>query len=123
MTQINVTLKPSADKIAKAYGNADIRGFLSKHIEIIANKVQRFSKQVTPVDTGLLRSSIFTQPLGDLSHKVSTNKNYAIYVHEGTRFMKGRPFMDQGVRFTQRNLDGEIAEKLDKHLVSKLTRL
>ncbi len=124
MTQINVSLRPSAEAIQKAYGNAGIRDFLGRQIERVSFKIQRMAKQVTPVDTGVLKSSIATTiGLGDLSARVATNVNYALYVHEGTRFMRGRPFMEWGVKFAQLNLDGEIASKLDQHLVKKLTKL
>ena len=55
--------------------------------------------------------------------RVFTNVEYALAVHEGTKFMRGRPFMEQGVQFAQLNLDGEIRAKLDKHLVAKLTKI
>lgn len=123
MAQINVTINPSLTAIQKAYGNAGVREFLAKEIERISFKIQRFAKQVTPVDTGVLRASIVTKSLGELSHEVFTNKEYALFVHEGTKFMRGRPFMEQGVLFTQHNLAGEISNKLDEHLVKKLTKL
>ncbi len=124
MTQINISIKPSAEAIQRAYGNAGIKEFLGREIEKVAFKIQRMAKQVTPVDTGALRSSIATDiGLGELSARVATNKEYALYVHEGTKFMRGRPFMEQGVQFAQLNLDGEISAKLDQHLVKKLTKL
>lgn len=56
------------------------------------------AKQLSPVDTGRLRASIATS-LGvanrGITSIVSTNVFYAIFVHEGTRRMKGRPFMKQ----------------------------
>lgn len=62
--------------------------------------VERYAKLVTPVDTGRLRGSIATS-LGikdkGLTSVVQTNVFYAIYVHEGTKRMRGRPFMQQGV--------------------------
>ena len=60
--------------------------------------VEREAKILSPVDTGRLRASIATS-LGildqGLTSIVSTNVEYAIYVHEGTRRMRGRPFMKQ----------------------------
>lgn len=65
-----------------------------------AFQVERYAKLVTPVDTGRLRASIATS-LGVLNRGITsivqTNVNYAIYVHEGTRFLRSRPFMKQGV--------------------------
>ena len=122
MTKINISIKPSASTLSKAYGNVGLRKFLMSEIERITFKIQRFAKQVTPVDTGRLRASIATK-LGDLEATTSTNVEYALAVHEGTKFMRGRPFMEQGVQFAKLNIEGEIASKLDKHLVVKLTKL
>lgn len=62
--------------------------------------VERYAKLVTPVDTGRLRSSIATS-LGvrdrGITSIVQTNVNYAIFVHEGTKTLRSRPFMKQGV--------------------------
>ncbi len=136
MTQVNIAIKPSAEAIQRAYGNAGISAFLAREIERVTFKIMRFAKQVTPVDTGRLRASIGggafkggSFPMGtgvsvtNLEGIVSTNVAYALPVHEGTRFMRGRPFMEQGVQFAQHNLDGDIAAKLDEHLVRKLTKL
>lgn len=58
------------------------------------------SKKLSPVDTGRMRSSIATS-LGILNKGiqsiVSTNVFYAIFVHDGTKRMRGRPFMRQAV--------------------------
>ena len=122
MTKINITIKPSLAALQKAYGNVGLRKFLMSEIERITFKIQRFAKQVTPVDTGRLRASIATR-LGDLEATTSTNVEYALFVHEGTKFMRGRPFREQGVQFAKLNIEGEIASKLDKHLVKALTKL
>lgn len=73
-----------------------------------ALQVEREAKGFTPVDTGRLRSSIMTSlglgPLG-VSAKVATNVEYAIYVHEGTKRMKKRPFMKQAVDQSQLDIE------------------
>ena len=66
--------------------------------------LERASKKRTPVDTGFLRAS----------HRVLTGAEkvilrpfapYAVYVHEGTRFMKSRPFLQWAVEDTKTELD------------------
>ena len=61
--------------------------------------VERYAKLVTPVDTGRLRASIATS-LGvrdrGITSIVQTNVFYAVFVHEGTKRMRGRPYMQQG---------------------------
>lgn len=59
------------------------------------------AKARCPVDTGRLRSSITWRMEIDsdgLVAIVGTNVEYAIYVHEGTRYMAGRPFLLEGLR-------------------------
>lgn len=99
--QLSITI-PNLDKFKSAFTSFPelVLPFLRQASTKSAFKVEREAKQVTPVDTGRLRSSIATS-LGvankGISSIVSTNVNYAIYVHEGTRSMRKRPFMKQAV--------------------------
>ena len=76
-------------------------------------KVERETKPRTPVDTGRLRASIGgggytggSYPSGvgrefrNLYGSIGTDVKYAIYVHEGTYRMKGRPFLKEGVEIS-----------------------
>jgi HK97 gp10 family phage protein len=66
-----------------------------------AAKIETASKARCPVDTGRLRSSINWRLEfrgGVLTAIIGTNVEYAIYVHEGTRYMPGRPFLVEGMR-------------------------
>ena len=63
--------------------------------------VETEAKKVTPVRTGTLRRSI-THRVDPAAipkfAEVGTNLHYARYVHDGTRYMKGRPFLTQGAK-------------------------
>lgn len=65
-------------------------------------RVQSTAKRLCPVDTGRLRSSIQTTPPFDegdhITVSVGTNVEYAIFVHNGTRYMRGRPFLTQALQ-------------------------
>ena len=66
----------------------------------VAAKAETASKARCPVDTGRLRGSINWRIVlegGVLTAIIGTNVEYAIYVHEGTRYMAGRPFLVEGV--------------------------
>jgi HK97 gp10 family phage protein len=71
---------------------------ISKAITMVIKKatylVERTAKIKSPVDTGRLRSSIFTE-IHPMIAMVSTNTNYARYVHDGTRYISAQPFMRQ----------------------------
>lgn len=58
--------------------------------------IQRKSMMNTPVRTGRLRAST-SSSFGDLKGEVGTHTNYDIFVHEGTRFMKARPYLRDAV--------------------------
>lgn len=51
------------------------------------------AKKITPVDTGRLRNSIEHHQEGDDTMVVQTDVEYAVYVHEGARGRRGRPFI------------------------------
>lgn len=66
-----------------------------------AAKTETAAKARCPVDTGRLRGSINWRIEIDgkgLVAIIGTNVEYAIYVHEGTRYMAGRPFLVEGLR-------------------------
>lgn len=78
----------------------DTDGPLGRHLSQLAARVESAAKAVCPVDTGRLRSSItwrLETESGSLVAYVGTNVEYAIFVHEGTRYMEGRPFLVDGL--------------------------
>lgn len=80
---------------------ASTRGPVGKLIAELCVKVESAAKARCPVDTGRLRSSITWRIETDgqgIVGIVGTNVEYAIYVHEGTRYMAGRPFLLEGLR-------------------------
>lgn len=65
----------------------------------LGNRVMNNSAVRVPVDTGYLRSSrVLTPDEGSLSVRVSYRANYAIFVHNGTRYMTGRPYLTDALR-------------------------
>jgi hypothetical protein len=47
--------------------------------------------------SGALRASITVSSLTRTSARIGPQMEYGIYVHEGTRFMRARPFMTYGI--------------------------
>ena len=74
---------------------AKIGRAIKRAIQKSALLVERHAKMRTPVDTGRLRSSIKTT-LSRMTATVNPTVDYAIFVHDGTSRMKGRPFMHWG---------------------------
>ena len=89
---------------------------LNRAIQRSMLQIERDSKLKTPVDTGFLRAShrtLFTQLRGELEPRA----DYAIYVHEGARYMKSRPFLFDAVneneRFVQQEFEKAVQNVLD----------
>lgn len=130
MSNIEVRVTPAMNKLAKAYKNAskNVVDVMRKAVEEFSFYTERYSKQVTPVDTGRLRGSISTEfptrGKGMEAWVGTHNVSYAKFVHEGTWRMKARPFMKHGVEFAQKKYtDREFANKLDNELRLSLSRL
>ena len=95
--EVSITIKNMA-AIKRAFGAAPqaMRKNLTKAIHKSVLMVERESKQITPVDTGRLRASHRTL-FKDLYGEVGTHVFYDVFVHEGTRYMRGRPYLRNAV--------------------------
>lgn len=60
-------------------------------------KTAAYARQIVPVRTGRLKSSIAPYEQGDRM-EVKVICPYAVYVEMGTRFMAARPYLLPGVR-------------------------
>lgn len=64
----------------------------------VANDVLSDAQGRAPVKTGYLRNSGRVEPAEDrFSRYVHFTANYALWVHDGTRHMVGRPFLRQAI--------------------------
>lgn len=102
MPQIKVEIKNIAE-IRAAFSKAPVKMTkeLNRAVQSSIFYIERASKLRTPVDTGRLRSShkrMFTQLKGE----IGTHTDYDSYVHWGTKFILGRPYLFEAV------MDGEI---------------
>ena len=71
-------------------------GPVGKTITRATIRVQRRAKQLAPVDTGRLRSSVAYEVARDgrdIVGRVGTDVNYAPYIEFGTRRMRAQPFL------------------------------
>lgn len=80
----------------------------------------------SPVKTGAMRRMISIVETRPLKVTVAPNLSitpYAVYVHEGTRYMKERPFFDITKRHEEKYLIGFFQKTIDrfaKDLIKKL---
>ena len=82
--------------------------------------VEAKAKPVTPVDTGRLRGSIRADYIRTFEAAIAPHTTYAIFVHEGTRYMKGRPFMKWGLEQSLPTIEGLFKSAVDKALMSSI---
>lgn len=129
-----VTIKPSLNSVGKSVSSVDTNSFLQKEINTIAFGVERFGKQLSPVDTGRMRASIQTfQAMGSsLEAKVATTLSalpkygvsYAIFVHEGTRYMRARPFLERGAKSAIEGYnENDMSRRLEAEFIKKFKYL
>jgi len=120
---ISFEVKPSLANLGKIFQGMDLRGALQENIEKFGFTVEAKAKPLTPVDTGLLRASIHTH-IGNLSALIADYIEYAPFVHWGTRYMRGRPFLVQGLAEAARQFgDEQLARRLDKEISAKLGKV
>lgn len=126
MPEISLTFVPPLDKLGKAISGVAVSSFVAFEINEIAMKTVSFGKQLSPVDTGLMRSrinqTIFATP-SNLRGIVETGVFYSIYVHEGTRYMRARPFLEQGANLASANFAGNISNRLEKGFIEAFKRI
>lgn len=82
---------------------SEVRPILEKKMRSITRRIANQARQDVPVKTGRLGRSIredelkFVGPFR-VEGGVSANTYYAAYVHEGTRYMRKRPFLLNAAR-------------------------
>lgn len=114
--QVQITNMPQI-RAAFSKAPAEMTKQLNNAIQLSIFDIERASKANTPVATGFLRSSHQTM-FRNLYGEVYPSANYAIFVHEGTRYMRKRPFLLEAVQSKEgavnKNFEGAVQNVLDK---------
>lgn len=110
-------------EIRSAFNRAP--GLMSQELNTAIKKsvlsIQAKSMLNTPVATGRLRAS-HTSIFGDLKGTVSTNTKYDIFVHDGTRYMKARPYLKDAVESSVDTTNRFFKEAVE-NVLQKIGRL
>lgn len=116
--QVNVKITNLAE-IKSAFSKAPLEMAKQLNLAIRASiiGIEGQSKVNTPVLTGRLRASHQTA-FTNLRGEVKPTADYAIFVHEGTRYMTARPFLLEAVQEesdkVQKNFKDAVQNVLDK---------
>jgi len=119
MAQVKITIK-NLPQIRSAFAKSPrvMTKNLRKAIQKALITVQRQSIINAPRRTGFLKASHQHRMLSNLSGYVQPTADYAIFVHEGTRFMRARPFLRQAVAEKEQDIDklfaGAVQDTLDE---------
>lgn len=119
--ELKVEVLPSVDVLIKKFQGAEslLITKLKEGVLGYAYLVERGAKVFAPVDTGRMRGSIgvsYGLGSGGLSAMIGPHVDYAYFVHQGTRHMKGRPFMEWGLNAYRREGDKLILQKVNEAL-------
>lgn len=123
--KVEISALPSFGEVAQAFKDMPPRIDKAANTVILraALKVEGWAKYYVPVDTGRLKSSIYTDAR-KMYATIQPSTDYAIYVHNGTKHMASRPFMWQAVATLEKNnwqaLTGEMVQELHKELKDAL---
>lgn len=111
---ISITNLP---QIKAAFGRAPI--LMVKELNLAIKKsvftIQGKSVRNTPVDTGRLRAS-HRSLFSDLKGEIGTNTNYDVFVHEGTRYMRARPYLREAVESSETEVQQLFTKAVDNVL-------
>ena len=86
-----------------------VNDILQRRMRSIIRQVAADARTNAPVDTGRLAQAIKEDPIVSLSPfkvvgSVTSNAPYSVFVHEGTRYMRARPFLTNAVARVLRDL-------------------
>lgn len=101
--------------IEKIDDKGDVRKALNTGLKKVVFFLEGEAKVFTPVDTWILRNS-FRQKYGNLTAKLFNIRNYWIFVHEGTRFIKSNPFLTKTVKKAWKEIELIMNEEIQDAL-------
>jgi len=77
-----------------------------------ATDIEALAKQLAPVKTGHLRSSIYTK-VHEWIAEIGAEATYASFIEFGTRYMKARPYLFPAIHEHLPRLEQIICEAID----------
>lgn len=112
---MSVTIKViGAEKVIKKLdlSNKRIADAVTESIKATSLKVSNVAKQIVPVDTGRLKSSIQISNLTKVSAEVGTNVEYAPYVEFGTNKQRAQPYLRPAAMEGERFMEQDIKKRI-----------
>ncbi len=117
MPNISIEIK-NMPQIRSAFAKAPVlmASNLNKAIRKSLLQIQADSMRNSPVATGRLRASHTTR-FSSLRGELEPTAHYAFFVHDGTKYMRGRPFLLNAVQTNEQivnsNFEKSVQDTLD----------
>jgi HK97 gp10 family phage protein len=130
---LNMSLIKDArlDQLARQLDTLSVQDALDADLGEFAFAVERGAKTLAPKRTGHMASMIQTSKKRKQNatyyEVISTVRGaapYNFYVHEGTRYIRPRPFMEWGLAYAQRmfNIESTLTRQLEKRLAEHFNK-
>jgi HK97 gp10 family phage protein len=87
--------------------------YVHRQLASWAADVKALAKQLAPVRTGHLRSSIYAK-IQEWVAEISAEATYALFVEFGTRYMQAQPFLYPAIQEYLPRLEKIICEAIDE---------
>lgn len=93
--------------------DANMQNQVQKQLENWAAEVQALAKQLAPVRTGHLRSSIYAK-ISEWVAEIGAEATYALFVEFGTRSMQAHPYLYPAIQEHLPRLEQIICDAIDQ---------
>jgi HK97 gp10 family phage protein len=93
--------------------DSSMQKYVRRQLESWAEDVKALAKQLVPVRTGHLRSTIYAK-IREWVAEVGAEATYALFVEFGTRYMRARPYLFPAVRENLPRLERIICDALEQ---------
>ena len=90
---------------------------LNTQRRVFKSFTKNFKGSDRPIDSGQLRQSVASRSTGRGQGEVSINKNYAVHVEFGTRYMPPRPVFRNGISDAEEENRDILVKAIEKRTV------
>jgi len=99
-------------KVAMEQFDSGMQRHVHRQLASWAADVKALAKQLAPVRTGHLRSSIYAK-ISEWVTEIGAEATYALFVELGTRYMQARPYLYPAIQEHLPRLEEIICEAID----------
>jgi len=101
--------------IQKLDSKPEVARWINKWIKKIIFFMEWEAIPFTPVDKGILRNS-YRQKFSNLFWRLFNIRDYGVFVHEWTRFIKANPFMTKALKKWEWKIEVIMNNEINKSL-------